>query len=279
MKNKILSIVLFVLGGIFCVYDVYLIISSPGTFLDILTSFTHIWLLFGMISVFLGVWRVKKNHSFWQDTKTWFKIFCAVCVSFGVILSIVNLVFIVNPKTTSLETSVDYVILLGGGIDKDGKLPKSVQKRADKAADYLTLHPETKCVVTGGTLKWLPFAEAPELKRQLVLRGVAADNIYVEDQALDTIQNFRYSCAMLSEENQVSVDRILNSKILVVTSYFHLARAQRLARRLGFTNIYGLGSRVPVANVPHCYLREILAYVKLSLRIILTGEPSLITNL
>lgn len=279
MKNKVFSIFLFILGGICCVYDAFLIISSPGTFLDILTSFTHIWLLFGLVFIFFGVWRKIKGHSFWCDAKKWFKILCSVFVGFGLLVSIVNLIFIVNPKKTSMETEVDYVILLGGGIDKNGKLPKSVQKRADKAAEYLLLHPDTKCVVSGGTLKWLPYAEAPELKRQLVLRGVAAENVFVEDQALDTIQNFKYSCSLFADVDGVSVDRILNSRFMIVTSSYHLARAQRLARRLGFTNIYGLGSRVPVANVPHCYLREILAYVKLSLRIILTGEPSLITNL
>ena len=43
------SIFLIVIGAIFVFYDFILIISNPGTFLDNLTSFTHIWLAMGAL--------------------------------------------------------------------------------------------------------------------------------------------------------------------------------------------------------------------------------------
>lgn len=61
--------------------------------------------------------------------------------------------------------------------------------------------------------------------------------------------------------------------VAVVTSDFHIARAQRLASRMGFQNVYGVASRTPSLFVLNSYCREICCYVKLNLRILLTGKP------
>ena len=137
----------------------------------------------------------------------------------------------------------------------------------------MELHPDVICVVTGGTLKWLPYAEAPEIKRELVERGVRSERILIEDQALDTIQNLKYSCTLISEYKGISEDEVLNQRCMIVTNAFHLRRAERLAARLGFTNVKGIPAKCSVFYIPHSYLREICAYVKLNCRILFTGEP------
>ncbi len=268
-----MNIFLIILGIISIAYDATLILLNPGTFFDNLVSFTHIWLVFGSYLIFLGIYRIKTGHSFWSIWKRWIKItFISLC-SFAGIISIINLTLILNPAVVGLDDKAEHVILLGGGIDKDGKLPKSVLSRVEKAAEYLNANPDSICVVTGGTLKWLPYPEAPELKNQLVKRGVAIERILVEDQAKDTIQNFQFSCKMLAEYKGVSTEEILNTSTAVVTSRFHLRRSERLARRIGFKNIKGIPAACPLIYIPHSYVREICAYVKLNLRIILTGEP------
>lgn len=267
------SIFLIVIGAIFVFYDFILIISNPGTFLDNLTSFTHIWLAMGALLIFLGIYRRKTGHSFWSILKKWVKLTIVSITSLILLISIVNLCFILNPKITSMDDKADCVILLGGGIDKDGKLPKAVINRVNKAAEYLKFHEQTICVVTGGTLKWLPFAEAPEIKRQLVLSGIDEDRVLVEDQAQDTIQNLQLSCKLLEEETGLSKEQILEKDFVIVTNGFHLRRAQRLAKRMGFKNVKGIAAKCPVISIPHNYLREICAYIKLNLRILLTGQP------
>ena len=268
-----MNIFLIILGIISISYDLLITFLNPGTFLDIVISFTHIWTELGAYLIFLGIYRIKTGHSFWSIWKKWIKITFVSLASAGAVIAIINLIFILNPVMVSLNESAENVILLGGGIDKDGNLPKPVMDRVEKAAEYLNQHPESLCVVTGGTLKWLPFAEAPELKNQLVNKGVAPERILVEDQAKDTIQNFQFSCKMLSEYRGVSVQEILEMPTVVVTSRYHLRRSERLARRMGFTNIKGIGSACQAVYVPHSYVREICAYVKLNLRILLTGEP------
>ena len=275
MKNKIIAVILITAGILFASYDVLLLCMSPGTFWDNVFSFTHIWAALGAYLIFCGIYRIKKERSFWSTWKRQVKIVVLTVAAAGVIISIVNLCFILRPKLVDPEKSVDYVILLGGGIDKNGKLPGNVISRVEATADFLN-RPEQKnavVVVSGGTLHWLPFAEAPELKRQLVLRGVEEERILVEDQALDTIQNFEYSCQMLADFAGVSKQDILNSDIAVITNYFHLRRAERLAARMGFTSIKGIGAPCEKIKALHIYVREICAYIKLNLRILLTGKP------
>ncbi len=268
-----MNILLIILGIISIAYDFILTFINPGTIKDILVSFTHIWTAFGAYLIFLGIYRIKTGHSFWSIWKKWIKITFVSLFSLCATIAIINLIFILNPDVVSVAETAENVILLGGGIDKDGKLPKSVMVRVDKAAKYLKQHPDSICVVSGGILKWLPFSEAPELKNQLVNKGIDPERILVEDQAEDTIQNFQFSCKMLAEFRGISIQETLDMPTAVVTNYYHLRRSERLARRIGFTNIKGIGASCPALYVPHSYVREICAYVKLNLRILLTGKP------
>lgn len=273
---KIFSFMSIFIGFLFIIYDFVLIYLCPGTFWDNVTAFSHIWSVFGLYHIFVGIWRIKNKKIFIKEWNRKIKLTFVILFSAGILICVVNLFCISNYQLASEKDSVDYVILLGGGIDKNGVLPKSVQMRAQKTADYLNQHKNTICVVTGGTLKFLPVAEAPELKNYLVRNGVEENRILVEDKALDTIQNFEYSCEMLANYEGISKREVLQKEIIVVTSYYHLKRAEILAKRMGFSNIKGLGSNIPFINVLHCYVREICAYIKLNLRILFTGKPQLI---
>ena len=274
-RGKVLSILAILFGIISIAYDITLIVLVPGTFLDNVISFTHIWSALGIYHIFVGIYRLKTNHSFWSIWKKGWKFVFVLLMIFGIGISATNLFFILTPKIASVEEPVDYVILLGGGISKNGELPRSVKKRVEKAAEYLNMpqHKNAICVVSGGTLYFLPVAEAPELKRYLVENGIDSNRVLIEDQALDTIQNFQLSCQMLSDFTGNSKEEILQSPIAVITSHFHLRRAERLAARMGFTQIKGIPSKIPAINVPHTYVREICAYIKLNLRILITGKP------
>ena len=272
-----MNILLIIFGIISISYDFIITFINPGTFWDIVVSFTHIWTALGLYLIFLGIYRIKTGHSFWSIWKKWIKITFVSLFSLGVAIALINLIFILNPAIVSVNETAENVILLGGGIDKDGKLPASVLTRVEKTAEYLNQHPESVCVVTGGTLKWLPYAEAPELKNQLVNRGVAPERFLVEDQAKDTIQNFQFSCKMLAEYRGLSIEEVLEMPTAVVTSRYHLRRSERLARRIGYKNIKGIPAACPLIYVPHSYVREICAYVKLNLRILFTGQPKRIS--
>nr|QGT51466.1 hypothetical protein Unknown280_1580 [uncultured Spirochaetaceae bacterium] len=157
---------------------------------------------------------------------------------------------------------------------KNATVSDSVQKRIAFTADYLKKHPDAIAVVTGGKSKFDPCAESDILKPALCSYGIEEDRVLAENQAKDTIQNFKFSAQLLAKNSGVDVQQILESPITVITSDFHIARAERLAKRMGFTNIYGAASSTPLLFVPNSYAREICTYVKLNLRIFLTRKPN-----
>lgn len=272
-RKNIFPICLITFGILCIVYDVTLILLNPGTFWDNFFAFTHIWTFFGLVLIFLSVYKIKKGFWIFEKMKRWCKITIVSLFALAALIAIVNLIFILTPKTSKLKEESDYLILLGGGIDKDGNLPESVVTRVEKAAEYLSIHQECICVVTGGILKWLPYAEAPAIKNYLMQMGIEGNRILIEDKAKDTIQNLQFSCKLISETFSIPLEEVLESKVLIVTSRFHLRRAERLAKRIGYKNVKGLGSKCPLVYIPHDYFREICAYVKLNLRIMISGEP------
>lgn len=275
-KSTIICIGDFVTGELFILYGMLLHFMNPGTIFSELVSFCNIWILIGAIFLFLGTYRKNHQKSFILTLKGGQKIALTCLMGAGLTIAAINLYFIRHPAVGA-SPDTKYVIVLGGGIDKNGKLPQTVQNRIGLAADYLSENTNALAIVTGGTLYNLP-PEAPAMKKYLISLGIDGDRILIDDKALDTIQNFQNSYRVLAEHEKLSKSAILESDILVVTSFFHLARAQRLARRMGFKHVTGLGSPTTAIKLLDCYSREICSYIKLNLRILLTGKPEKITD-
>ena len=92
----------------------------------------------------------------------------------------------------------------------------------------------------------------------LVENGIEEENILLEGESHNTIQNFKYSKALLAQEN---IDD--SQGVLVVSNGFHLTRARMLAERAGFDNVSTLAA--PESHMPsrlHMYIREPMALVK-----------------
>lgn len=176
---------------------------------------------------------------------------------------------------TNIEDApaVPYLIVLGGGITDDGILVPPVQERISLACSYLSVHEDTTCIVTGGTLKKKKYAEAPAMKKALCDQGIAPERILVEDTALDTIQNLSNSIRLISDSADIPLDEAVSSPVLIVTNRFHTGRSLYLSKRMGIVAAAGISAPTPAAYVLFDYLREIAAWAKLELRILCTGKP------
>ena len=162
----VVSLFSIITGILLCFYDFIIITLNPGTFLDNLTSFSHIWLIPGIYLIHAGIFRLKKQNSFFSSLPKAVKITEVILIFLFVIISIPCLYFILTPDQNP-QPNADYVFLLGGGIDKNGVLPTNVLYRCETAVNYLQNNPNTQVIVTGGTLKFLPFPEAPAIKAAL----------------------------------------------------------------------------------------------------------------
>ncbi len=110
----------------------------------------------------------------------------------------------------------DIAILFGG--------ISMIPYRMDEALKIYTSGYVDKLLVTGGigffnTDRKMP--EAYKMQSYLIENGVALRDILVEDQSRNTLENIKYSLALLKERYQLE-----KLKIACVTSDFHLKRCQ-----------------------------------------------------
>jgi len=134
-----------------------------------------------------------------------------------------------------LARNYDAIVVPGGGVREDGRLPSWVERRLERA---FQLHRDARYIVTlsAGTPhrpppldgRGFPVMEAAAAARYLVERGVAADRILVEKYSYDTIGNAFFS-------RVVHADPALLRRLRIITSDFHLARCEA-----AFRWIYGL---------------------------------------
>lgn len=273
MKNKTISIVYLSAGLCSLIYFIALI-STDFAFYP---SFSDCWLLLFLLclAAFLIIHKrpANKKYIFLEQCKNKIRIAVKIIISIFLLIAAVNLFFICTPKVADGTVETEYLIMLGGGIKQDKTISATPLKRLEKSAEYLNNHPNTKVIVSGGQCNFSPCAEAPVLKYNLEKLGVDSNRIIMDDKAQDTIQNFIYSAQIIAEQKNISLKEVIEEPITIVTSRFHLRRSLRLAKRLGFKKVYGLASKTPALFVVNSYCREICSYIKLNLRILLTGKP------
>lgn len=163
---------------------------------------------------------------------------------------------ILSRQEGSIAGTPDAMIIPGAAVWETGPSPM-LTARLDSALDYWSRNPEMMIVVSGGQGSGEPESEADAMAEYLIARGVPEARILREDQAANTLENLRFSAALL-EENGISA-----RNLLVVSNGFHLCRVELLARRLGL-EISTLPAPTPgsAAVKVYFYARETLGLVK-----------------
>ena len=168
----------------------------------------------------------------------------AACVTEG---------FIIHASFGSAETECGYLVVLGAKVNQNGP-SLALRNRIDAAYDYLTAHPDTIAILSGGQGPDEPMTEAKCVFNELVARGIDPDRLWLEGNSTNTWENLKFTRDLL-EENTGSVP----GQIALVSSEFHLFRAQLFARRFGFETV-GVPARttLPLLKVNY-FLREAVA--------------------
>jgi uncharacterized SAM-binding protein YcdF (DUF218 family) len=153
------------------------------------------------------------------------------------------------------EREVDHLVVLGAGLS-GGRITRTLALRLDGAADWLSRHPQTPVVVSGGRGADEPRSEAAAMTEYLVAKGIDRSRILEEDRSMSTWENVQNTRALLRAG---APER--RPLVLIATSNFHLYRALFLGRRAGL-DAYGLPCPTPWYELPICLLRECFANVK-----------------
>lgn len=206
------------------------------------------------VCVLLRLVRGKKRERTWRVILLGLTAFCMLTV-FGAMLYIDR---DGRSDTFENENAPEFVVVLGAQVQGD-QPSLTLKKRLDLAYTYLTEHPDAEVVVSGGQGPDEQYTEASVMAKYLIARGIGEDRIVREEKASDTRENLAFSRALVES---LGID---TSKVLIITSDFHLCRAKFLARKQGM-QAYGLASQTwPEILRVNYLLREVFAFVKAAL--------------
>lgn len=152
----------------------------------------------------------------------------------------------------------DFIIVLGCGIDKDGKPLPLLRGRIDKALSFYNeqIKHDGKVpvfITSGGRGDDEVIAESTVMKNYLISRGIDKDNIIEENRSTDTYENMLFSKEIIDIINK-------DGKIIYSTSDFHVFRSGIKARRAGMY-AEGIGSKTKWYFWPNAMVREFVGLI------------------
>jgi len=112
-------------------------------------------------------------------------------------------------------------IVLGGPINDDITPGIWLTSRLEKTIEFNNSINPTYIIVTGGDTRKLGKSEADIMKEYLVKKGISSNKIYCERNSINTIENGEFTYQMINHMNE-------NTKIYVLTSEFHIKRAEMI---------------------------------------------------
>lgn len=176
-----------------------------------------------------------------------------VFLCLGLVLAAVTGVLIGTACRGNADIPCDYVIVLGAGVN--GTQPSLIlSERINSAYTYLSDHPHTIAVLSGGQGSGEDISEAQCMFLQLTARGIDPDRLWLEDQSTSTRENLRFSRALIEEKTGMRPNRAA-----IISNEFHLFRAGLFAREQGIEMIGVPAKTTWVALRVNYFLREIVA--------------------
>lgn len=125
--------------------------------------------------------------------------------------------------------SADAIVVLGAA-QYDGEPSPIFKARLDQAAYLYREGFSTTVVVTGGKQEGDRFTEAEAGADYLVSQGVPSEAFLLENQGSTTLESLR-EVRELADEHGIE-------SVLLVSDPMHSERIKRIARDLGFSDVY-----------------------------------------
>ena len=201
-----------------------------------------------IIDNLLAIWKDRKAVRIAKNAWNVLLILI-VCAAIVTVIPVLQ-----GPAEANAEC--DYLIVLGAGVR--GTEPSEIlADRIQMAAQYLKAHPEAVCIATGGMGTDENISEAQCIYNHLTALGIDGSRIWMEDKATSTIENFRYSIALIKEKNGA-----VPENIAVLSNEFHLYRASRMAQDCGLeAKFIASPTSKPLIRISYT-IREIFALWK-----------------
>lgn len=230
--------------GILCVLYCLALAITGGTG-------TWFFLIWGIMGVAFTLWGIFRGH-IWHVMPHWLHITADTLFLLMLAVFLFTEGCIISGFSKNTDKELDYIVVLGAQLKTTGP-SRVLQYRLDTAYEYLTAHPDTKVIVSGGQGSNEPASEAQGMYDYLVKRGIEPGRIVLEDKSVNTEQNIRFSKEFL----QADAD-----KVGIVSNNFHVFRAVKLAKAAGYRNVVGIAAPATAFYLPNNMLREFFGVVK-----------------
>ena len=273
-RSKGMQVFLWITLAVLLLYAVFsllyttVVVYASGTG----TSFLWFWPLTCVIALVVAVLLFLTLTGRLPQLRTTAVWLCTLFWIFIVVfLSVEAVVFSAGRKAPAEDA--EYVIVLGAQVR--GEVPTLVlSARIRAAAEYLNEHPQAIAVASGGKGGGENISEAEAIRRGLVRLGISEERILMEDRSTSTAENLKFSAEVIhryeneksgtEEETPVcgtnaSPIRFVPKNVILVTNDFHVFRAVKLAKNLGYTEVSGLGATEFFAVTIQYYVREFFA--------------------
>lgn len=264
--------ILWLLAAACVIYYVVIVIYSGFT-----TSFSFVWMVFaGACLLFALGWEYYMKHK--DRVPLWLPVSVVTFCCTGIVIFSVVEILIFTGVAAKDTSNLDYVIVLGARVKEEG-LSKSLQNRLDKAIEYLEENPGATLVLSGGQGEDEPVSEAAAMRDYLIFNGVNEWQMILETRSTSTVENIAYSRVAIEEDQVKRKERRSKSDIVmepgtyeeipdkpirigVLTSDFHVFRAEQIARKWGIPDIYGISCESDPVLLVHFCVRECAAILK-----------------
>ncbi len=212
--------------------------------------FNFAFLIFGAFLIVLGLlWKWLLSRS--RGLKICLVLLAALCLT-------VFCVFegkVIRMSRSEPAPDGRWVIVLGAKVNR-GNVSFEFARRIDGAAAYAKEHPDAVIVTTGGKGADEPVSEGAAARQRLIAAGISEERILTEEKSTSTKENFLYALELMRAAGYRDGD-----SVVVVSSSFHLFRADKFARAAGLENTSYLGVVGKKFLLPQYYVREFAAYV------------------
>lgn len=248
-RKKAVMIGLLILAALCIGYFVLYI-----TAVDTANRFTWFWLLAGAgLLACDGLLFLLQRQGYHMPEKL--RLCIMAVAGLFVVIFLATEGVIIGYGRSQPDQGADYAIVLGARVI--GRRPSyNLEKRLEKAYDYLRENPDTKAVLSGGRGFGEDISEAQAMCDYLVKRGISKERLIPEDCSANTDQNLEYSLQKMSSPK---------AKVVLISNRFHIYRAVKIAQKKGMTHVQGLGSVIKWYTVPNMYVREAFAVIKYKL--------------
>ena len=204
--------------------------------------------LMGII-IFYNTARLLKSR-FPKPVKAVTTVF-TVILCIGLLVVGITEALIIRASFGSPDEACEYVVVLGAKVRKDGP-SVSLRNRIDGAYEYLTAHPDTIAIVSGGKGADEPITEAECMYYELIAMGIDPERVWMEDKATSTWENLKFSLDLIESRTGTRP-----TKIGLLSSEYHLFRAGLFAKDQGVEAVGIPAKTTIISQKANHFLREV----------------------